>query len=186
MNQLARTIAALCSAALFTTAAVADEQQMRGDACRADVERLCKDVQVGEGRVANCLKHNNASVSAGCKEHMAKMRERAQERMQAFEQACKSDLDQYCKDVPRGQGKVMGCLRDHAGNLSASCKEQLSQIDARHQQMHTRMHGIGEACKSDVGQFCQGVQPGGGRLAQCLKTNQAKLSEPCKSALVTK
>ena len=186
MNRLAHTIAAVCSAALFASAAVADEQQMRSDACRGDVERLCKDVKVGEGRVAKCLKDNESSVSAGCKEHMAKMHERAQERMQAFEQACKSDLDQYCKNVPRGQGKVMGCLRSNAGNLSASCKEQLAQIDKRHKQMHEGMHGMREACKSDVGQFCQGVHPGGGRLAQCLKENEAKLSAACKGALSKK
>jgi len=186
MNQLARTIAALCSAALFATTAVAVEQQMHSDACRSDVERLCKNVQMGEGRVAKCLKDNEAGVSAACKDHMTQLRERAQDRMKAFEQACKGDLDQYCKNVPHGQGKVVACLREHEAALAGSCKEQLSKIDERHKQMHAHMQGIGEACKGDVGQFCQGVQPGGGRLAQCLKTNQAKLSEPCKSALSTK
>jgi len=186
MKHLARTLATVFGAALFATAAVADEQQMHGAACRADVERLCKNVQLGEGRIVKCLKDNEASVSSGCKEHMAQLQARAQERMQAFEQACKGDLEQYCKDVPRGQGRVVGCLRDHAGNLSASCKEQLSQIDARHQQMQARMHGVGEACKGDLQQYCQGVQPGGGRLAKCLKANEAKLSDACKSALSAK
>jgi Golgi apparatus protein 1 len=171
---------------LFASAAVADEQQVRSDACRSDVERLCKDVQPGEGRLAKCMKDNDASVSSACKEHMAKLRERGQERMQAFQQACKGDLDQYCKDVPHGQGRVVGCLRDHTDSLSASCKDQLAEIDKRHKQMHGRMHGIGEACKGDVGQFCQGVQPGGGRLAKCLKANETKLSDACKSALSSK
>ena len=186
MNRLAYTIAAACSAALFASAAVADEQQMRSNACRGDVERLCKDVQPGEGRVAQCLKDNEASVSGACKEHMGKLHERGQQRMQEFQRACKSDLDQYCKDVPRGQGKVVGCLREHSDNLSSSCKAELAQIDKRHQQMQGRMHGAGEACKGDVAQFCQGVQPGGGRVAKCLKENEAKLSDACKSALSPK
>ena len=189
MIRFARTLVAVCGAALFASAAVAQQQhmkQMHGDACRADVERLCKDVPLGEGRIAKCLKENESSVSAECKDHLAQMRERGRHRMEAFMQGCKSDLDKYCKDVPRGQGKVVGCLREHSADLQPSCKEQLTQIDERHQQMQARMHSVGEACRGDVGQYCQGVQPGGGRIAQCLRSNKDKLSDACKSALSNK
>jgi len=35
--------------------------------------------------------------------------------------------------------------------------------------METRMKEMSRACQSDIQQFCTGVNPGGGRVAQCLK-----------------
>jgi hypothetical protein len=34
-------------------------------------------------------------------------------------------------------------------------------------------------CTEEIRTFCAGVQPGGGRILQCLKTNEAKLSPAC-------
>lgn len=38
------------------------------------------------------------------------------------------------------------------------------------------------ACKTDVEKLCSGVQPGGGRIAACLRQNDAQLSAACKDA----
>ena len=35
-------------------------------------------------------------------------------------------------------------------------------------------------CQQDIQQFCQGVQPGGGRIPDCLKQHESELSEGCK------
>lgn len=37
------------------------------EACKGDVEKLCKDVKPGEGRIRDCLKAHEAEISAGCK-----------------------------------------------------------------------------------------------------------------------
>jgi hypothetical protein len=39
------------------------------------------------------------------------------------------------------------------------------------------------ACGADVRSICGGVQPGGGRIVQCLATNAAQLSPACKDVL---
>ncbi len=36
-------------------------------ACQGDVEKLCKNVEPGDGRIARCLKENQQQVSAQCK-----------------------------------------------------------------------------------------------------------------------
>jgi hypothetical protein len=41
------------------------------------------------------------------------------------------------------------------------------------------------ACREDVEQLCAGVQPGGGRIAQCLRDHQDRVSEGCKSAIAS-
>jgi hypothetical protein len=43
--------------------------------------------------------------------------------------------------------------------------------------------GVRQACRDDVKQLCAGVQPGGGRIKQCLKDNAAKVSDGCKQAI---
>jgi len=182
------TVAGLCAAgslaaALLASGAVAAEQRAGRDVCRADVERVCKNVQPGGGRIAQCLKDNEASVSPACKEHMAKVSEHMHQRMQAFEQACEGDVEQHCKDVQPGQGRMVRCLRNNESKLSASCKEELAQMDEQRRRMQERMHGVAEACKGDAQQYCKDVRPGGGRVARCLKDNEAKLSAGCKAAL---
>ena len=39
------------------------------------------------------------------------------------------------------------------------------------------------ACKADAEKLCPGVQPGGGRIAACLKQNEAQVSAACKDAM---
>jgi len=36
-------------------------------ACREDIDKYCKDVKVGEGRVKECLKKHIPELSDGCK-----------------------------------------------------------------------------------------------------------------------
>ncbi len=97
--------------------AQAQEQGARG-ACKADVEKLCKDVKPGEGRIAKCLKRNEADVSPGCKDAMAQMHDK----MQAFMEACGDDAKQYCQGVKRGHGRILKCLKENEAKLSEGCR----------------------------------------------------------------
>lgn len=42
---------------------------------------------------------------------------------------------------------------------------------------------IRKACSADFQSNCPGIQPGGGRLAACLKEKRASFSETCLAAL---
>lgn len=37
-------------------------------------------------------------------------------------QACRPDIEKFCKDLQPGGGRIASCLRDHANELSAGCK----------------------------------------------------------------
>jgi Cysteine rich repeat len=89
---------------------------------------------------------------------------------------CADDIAKFCQSVKGEQGKIMQCLQEHQTELSSQCQ-------ARVQAMETRMKEMSDACQSDVQQFCRDINPGGGRLAQCLKQHESELSSTCKAEL---
>jgi hypothetical protein len=72
-----------------------------------------------------------------------------------------------------GDGRLKACVKEHFGQLSASCQTALlSNVT------------ITKVCKTDAQQKCSGVQPGGGRIQACMKDHFTELSERCKDALL--
>jgi hypothetical protein len=45
-------------------------------------------------------------------------------------EACKADVQKFCADVPRGQGKMRACLDANKDKLSAECKTAREQAAA--------------------------------------------------------
>jgi Cysteine rich repeat len=43
--------------------------------------------------------------------------------------------------------------------------------------------GLREACMGDAKKFCSGIQPGGGRIVQCLRSHDAELASACRDGL---
>jgi len=108
----------LLAALVFLPAGPIRTQELGTGACRADAEKLCKDVQPGDGRMARCLKQHEASVSAECKEAMAQ----ARQKMQALREACRADAKQYCRGVKSGHGRMLTCLKQNEAKLSSGCR----------------------------------------------------------------
>ncbi|MBY5319835.1 cysteine rich repeat-containing protein [Rhizobium johnstonii] len=50
-------------------------------------------------------------------------------------------------------------------------------------EMRAQAMKVVQACKADLKQYCQGVQPGGGRIAACLQANRANLTPTCQATL---
>ncbi|GIL40767.1 cysteine rich repeat-containing protein [Roseiterribacter gracilis] len=48
-----------------------------------------------------------------------------QQQLRAIAEACTPDAQKFCKDVERGEGRIVKCLRDHAAELSPACKAGL-------------------------------------------------------------
>jgi len=86
-------------------------------ACKADVEKFCKDIKPGGGRIWACLKSNGDPLSQECANHLALEREKSRE----FRQACKSDVEKFCKGIERGKGRIASCLKSHEAELSNAC-----------------------------------------------------------------
>jgi len=87
--------------------------------------------------------------------------------------ACAEDLDKICAGVQPGDSRIMACVREHFGQLSAPCQNALMANVT-----------ITRVCKADADQKCGGTQPGGGRIQACMKDHFTELSEPCQHALL--
>ena len=90
--------------------------------------------------------------------------------------ACKSDIEQFCKDIKPGGGRIRACLRGNEDRLSQSCRDHIAQERERNREFR-------QACKGDIQKFCSNVRPGHGRIIECLRSKGAETSEPCISQL---
>ena len=86
-------------------------------ACKADIEKFCKDIKPGGGRIWVCLESNGDRLSKECANHMALGREKSRE----FRQACKGDVEKFCKGIVAGKGRIVSCLKSHEAELSNAC-----------------------------------------------------------------
>jgi hypothetical protein len=111
------TIAALFLISVVGLTQMHDEGMHRG-ACKPDVEKFCKDIKPGGGRIWTCLKSHEAELSQPCSDHMAMAREKGKE----LHQACKADVKKFCKGIPRGKGRIVSCLKSHEAELTEPCK----------------------------------------------------------------
>ena len=123
MRMLERILLGGAMVALLSSShALAAGQPQKG-ACKADVQKLCSDVQPGEGRVLECLKTHQADLSPQCATNM----KAAEQAVKQMSDACEPDIEKYCFDTTMGKGGVASCLKQHKADLSAGCKDAVAK-----------------------------------------------------------
>jgi hypothetical protein len=118
---------AVLAGVLCLTVASGVSAEERDKPCAEDAAKFCKGMQPGEERMARCFKEHADELSPACKENIGKMKEEFKE----FAEACKEDKEKLCKDTKPGGGRVLQCLKQHEGELSAACKEKMEQPRGR-------------------------------------------------------
>jgi hypothetical protein len=93
------------------------------------------------------------------------------------EKPCAGDVAKFCGDVKPGEGRIAKCLKQHKDELSPACKMHLAQVKEAIKETH-------KACEDDITMFCPGVQPGEGRILNCLKEHKSELSSKCKEHII--
>jgi cysteine rich repeat protein len=97
--------------------------------------------------------------------------------------SCQKDIDSYCKDVTRGEGRILQCLAAHEDKLSGRCTYALDDASLQLQRVGLAIKYVAMQCKSDLEKHCADIPVGDGRIAQCLKKNDATLAADCKQSL---
>ena len=89
-----------------------------------------------------------------------------------FRAACGEDLQRFCAGVQPGGGRLVQCLSSHTNELSAACGNVIAAAGRGGAKIRA-------ACDQDLQRYCVGVQPGRGRLIQCLSSRTSELSTTC-------
>ena len=98
-------------------------------------------------------------------------------------QGCKSELETFCKGVTPGQGHLLACLYAYEDQLSGRCDYALYDASAQLERAIAAMTFVANECREDLTRYCSTIQPGEGRLLNCLDKNQAKVGKRCTQAL---
>ena len=130
----------------------------------------------------------------------------------AIRSACRSDYQKVCAGVPTGGSAALQCLEQNKSKVSAPCQQAVGAASGgaaasaaggtataapagapaaapapalvlRPLRPREEIFVLRSACGGDVRSLCGGVQPGGGRIVQCLATKAASLSPACKEVL---
>jgi hypothetical protein len=125
-------------------------------ACRTDYPKVCSGVVTG-GTVLDCLEKNKAKVSAGCATAIA------------------------AATGGGAEAPAAGAAPAAAG--AAAAAPATTVIVLRPMRPREELFVLRSACGADVRTICGGVQPGGGRIVQCLATNAAQISPACREVL---
>jgi len=131
-------------------------------ACRSDYPKVCAGVPTGGAPALQCLEKNKAKLSAGCEK--------------AVSAASGGDA--------AAAAPAAGAAPAAAGAATAAAPAAApTVIVLRPMRPREELFVLRSACGADVRSICGGVQPGGGRIVQCLATNAAQLSPACKDVL---
>src|SRR6266446_2759052 len=150
--------------AATTTAKKPDNAQVaaiRG-ACRSDYRKVCAGVPTGGSAALQCLEKNKSKVSAPC------------------QQAVGAASGGAATSAAGGATPAAPATVAPAGAPAAAPSPALVLRPMRPRE---ELFVLRSACGGDVRSLCGGVQPGGGRIVQCLATKAASLSPACKEVL---
>lgn len=137
--------------------------------CAEDVQKFCKDVKPGEGRIAACLKEHEKEISKACSERKSAAKARGERRGGKGEMAGASGRQAFWQ-----KGYRTG-FRDGFKGCSAEGPRGGKGIKAR-----AGRGGRTNVCSADAAKLCKDVKPGEGRVRDCLQKNIKKLSDDCK------
>ncbi|UVT14719.1 MAG: hypothetical protein H8K04_12810 [Nitrospira sp.] len=97
---------------------------------------------------------------------------------QIAEVKCEAEVQQYCPDSLSGEDRRR-CVMQRLKRLDAPCQQIVRQKLVRWKEAD----GYKLACAEDVKRVCRDVQPGDGRILQCLQEHEQDLSEGCYQSL---
>jgi len=97
-------------------------------------------------------------------------------------EGCKTEIETYCKSVTPGEGRVLACLYAYNDKLSNRCEYALYDASAQLERVVAALAYVANECRDDLNTYCSNIQPGEGRLLECLDKNKAKVSSRRKQA----
>ena len=103
-------------------------------ACGKDINRHCRSVQLGKGRIQSCLDKNQGKLSATCKQTYPALYAEVTRRADAQQRSikvCRGDYERLCKGVVRKKGHTLNCLIKAEKRVSKKCNQIITDAGFR-------------------------------------------------------
>lgn len=97
---------------------------------------------------------------------------------QVAEVKCEAEVQQVCPESLTGEARRR-CVESHVKKLAPACQAIVRQRLVRWKEAE----GYNVACLDDVQRMCPTVQPGDGRILQCLQDHAQDVSDVCYQSL---
>lgn len=104
------------------------------EGCKADLEKYCKGVEPGEGRLLACLYSHGDKISGRCEYAVydaASQLERALTALSYVANECKDDLKAFCSNIKPGEGRLMQCIDKNMSKVSGRCKQAIKDVSKK-------------------------------------------------------
>lgn len=98
-------------------------------------------------------------------------------------EGCKKEIKTYCKGVTPGEGRLLACLYAYGDKLSGRCEFALYDASVQLERAVNALSYVANECRDDLNAYCSAVEPGEGRLLDCLEKNKKKVSGRCNQAI---
>eukprot|EP00201_Polytomella_parva_P015143 CAMPEP_0175066598 /NCGR_PEP_ID=MMETSP0052_2-20121109/16604_1 /TAXON_ID=51329 ORGANISM="Polytomella parva, Strain SAG 63-3" /NCGR_SAMPLE_ID=MMETSP0052_2 /ASSEMBLY_ACC=CAM_ASM_000194 /LENGTH=941 /DNA_ID=CAMNT_0016333331 /DNA_START=144 /DNA_END=2969 /DNA_ORIENTATION=- len=162
-------------------------------ACKTDVSTYCNNTWFFSSiepsdYLLSCLKDNRDHLANLCKKEVSKLLMESAWDIRSdpiLFRSCEEDVKSHCDKVPRGGGRVQGCLRDHTLELSWECREQLNIQEAQSDGSLPLSARLYSKCLNDKRNFCADTRPGSARAKDCLEMHMhdPNFSSECRVEL---
>jgi hypothetical protein len=96
---------------------------------------------------------------------------------------CDEDINQHCDGLGNDAEKVFMCLAAYEDHLSTECKLGILEAAVSVRMGAAALNYSIVACEADADMHCLDVQPGEGRMINCIKANESNVSKECIIAL---
>lgn len=161
------------------------------EACRNDVEKYCKDVEPGEGRVHQCLRFHRDEISDRCRTEemkLAALEYRDIRLRPKLNKLCSEEKAVYCKNVKPGKARVIKCLMENMAqpNFGDECKQELEKREDLMKSDYRYDIGVFSSCGDDVETYCKDARSklrGNATVLKCLVENFRQISEQCQTEM---
>lgn len=119
--------ALVCLACILTASLSSAQFDKARTPCNETIDKFCKDVIPGNGRILKCLNDHRDDQSIACKDWI----EEQQKSIQDLMGLCAEDIARWCRNSPADKVSVFFCLMDNYISLRLDCRSRLGEVRDR-------------------------------------------------------